>query len=340
MVVSSVEYLGGVLNMSANLAYVDISKRHSYQHLHGVMLVNFNRLASKLRLSHTEYRIMGILIGLWNKNTNNSFPSINYLTELCRMSKATIIKNLKQLEIKGLININKTQGKRNNYYLGTQIINFEPGFHAKPPTIPSCKTTHDKQIKNKTNKKISSINQTQILNDDAKKIFNHQLLVSWGVSSSKQLIKQYGQEKVQLAIQIVQEKKPNNYGAYLRTILKGSLENNYNNNDFKSNNPIDTMLKSKFWKHIPTKTLHRVKPDIGNHLFIKYNNNLQEVTFLDTGFTDCLSNFEPSNSNDIEAVNKTKPSKKKVLSDLLKRGHAKEAMILKKVWKIRDEINV
>lgn len=323
--------------MSANLACIDSSKRHSYQHLHGVMLVNLNKLASKERLSHTEYRIMGVLIGLWNKNTNKSFPSINYLSELCRMSKSTIIKTLKQLELKELIIINKKLGKRNNYYLSTQIMNINSGTHKKPETILSCETTHVyKQIKIKTDKKITSlVHQKNLNTDDAK--FINQILKSWGVCSSKQLIKQYGEKKIQSAIKIVQEKKPDNYGAYLRAILKVPLVIVENKKNLNSSIAINTMLQSKYWKHIPSNKTYMVKPDIGSHLFIKYNERLGEVTFLETGLTDVLTNFEPCKGININDIDKEKPSKQKVLSDMLKNGNTKEVMILKKVWKLKDD---
>lgn len=324
--------------MSANLTCIDNYKHHSYQHLHGVMLVNLNKMASEIRLSHTEYRIMGILIGLWNKNTNRSFPSINYLSELCRMSKSTIIKTLKQLEIKELIIINKKQGKRNNYYLSDHIMTLKPGTHAKPETVTSCETTHVyKQIKIKTDKKISSFMNTQTLKPNDAKFIN-QILKSWGVCSSKQLIRHYGEEKVKLAIQIVQKKAPRNYGAYLRTILKVPLVNSANRADLETNTVINTMLQTKYWRHIPSNKIYRVKPDIGSHLFIKYNEQLGEVTFLETGLTDILDNFEPCKEGIISDIDKGKPSKQKVLSDMLKNGNDKEVMILKKVWKLREAI--
>lgn len=94
---------------------------YSYQHLQGEMLVNFNRLASDLRLSHAEYRLMCVLIGFWNKNSKRAFPTIKMLSEISRMSNSTIIKGLNNLVKAGLIIIIKdNKFKRNNYYLNTK----------------------------------------------------------------------------------------------------------------------------------------------------------------------------------------------------------------------------
>ena len=63
--------------MSAVLTCLDLSKPHTYQHIHGTMLVNLNKIASEINLSHTEYRLMGVLIGLWNKEKGKIYYSIN-----------------------------------------------------------------------------------------------------------------------------------------------------------------------------------------------------------------------------------------------------------------------
>ncbi|MGD9580815.1 MAG: helix-turn-helix domain-containing protein [Vampirovibrionia bacterium] len=316
--------------MSTNLVYVAKDKNFSYQHLHGVMFVNLNKIASKERLSHSEYRIMGILIGLWNKNTNYSFPSINYLVEMCRMSKSTVINNLKNLESKGLIIVNKSKGKRNNYYFSNLILNYQENTKIVPPTIPSCSTKHDiKQIKIITNKKTSSLNN----NDDEINQLN-QKLNQWGVSSSNKIITQYGVNKVKLAIDLTIKQNPNNYGAYFRTIIQSNITPL--KQDLDKTNLINLMLMSKFWKHKPSNNVLRVKPDIGEHLYIKYNKDINTVIFLETGLTDILTNFEcVDNDFSLDNINK-KPSKKKVIEDITKSGNIKEAAILNQLWRFKQ----
>ncbi|MGD9581899.1 MAG: helix-turn-helix domain-containing protein, partial [Vampirovibrionia bacterium] len=93
-------------------------KSFTYQHLHGIMLYNLNIIACELKLTHTEYRLMGILIGYWNKQQGKSFPTIKILAKQSCMSNSTVLKSLKHLTELGLILIAK-DGKngRQNYYL-------------------------------------------------------------------------------------------------------------------------------------------------------------------------------------------------------------------------------
>lgn len=135
-------------------------KAYSYQHVMGLMLVNLNKLANKLNLSHSEYRLMANLIGLWNKNHNMAFPTIDYLAQNCCMGRSTIAMALKKLVRLNLLIVIRTSGKRNNYYFG-QILTGNTSPNVKPECDPPCRTAHDnKQIK------IKPKNRSLVSNDN------------------------------------------------------------------------------------------------------------------------------------------------------------------------------
>ncbi|MEW5819254.1 MAG: helix-turn-helix domain-containing protein [Cyanobacteriota bacterium] len=114
----------------------------TYQHIQGVMLLNLNLLSSKLPLSHQEYRLMGILIGLWNKNFLFAFPTTDYLAKYCKMSKSTINYCLLSLKNKGLLVVLKTKGKRNRYGFTNCLFEGLNKTHKKPGLSFSCSTGH------------------------------------------------------------------------------------------------------------------------------------------------------------------------------------------------------
>lgn len=127
---------------------------YSYQHIQGVMLVNLNKLAFELCLSHKTYRLLGLLISHWNITTQNAFPAIDYLARASCMSKTTIINSLDSLTNKGLLVIFKKKGGQNHYYFSQCFFQGlrKPFEKIKPETRTTCKTKHDnKQIKKKTN---------------------------------------------------------------------------------------------------------------------------------------------------------------------------------------------
>ena len=97
--------------MSTVLSYGNAGKSYSYQHLQGVMLSKLNKIASELNLSHSEYRIMGVLIGLWNMKKGMAFPTISYLAKTCHMGRSTIINALERLVEVHLLIVIRTKGK-------------------------------------------------------------------------------------------------------------------------------------------------------------------------------------------------------------------------------------
>lgn len=109
--------------MSVVLSCPKMGNKLSYQHLQGELLLRLNKLSTQLNLSNGEYRVMGVLIGLWNKKLGVAFPSITYLTEATCLSRSTIMRHLKSLKIKGLIMVLKTSGKTNKYVFGRILTN-------------------------------------------------------------------------------------------------------------------------------------------------------------------------------------------------------------------------
>ena len=51
------------------------------------------------------------------------------------------------------------------------------------------------------------------------------------------------------------------------------------------------MLKHKYWKHVPSGNVLKVKPDIGNHLLIRYYGKENMVEFIESGLIDNLNKF-------------------------------------------------
>lgn len=122
---------------------------YSYQHLQGIMLVNLNRLAAENKLTHSEFRIMAVLIGFWNKTRGRAFPNTRMLAKTCCMSNSTIIKGLKALTTRGFVIILKdSANKRQNYFINLQkFLNTDSSTSVTP-----LRSTHDmeqKEIKQK-----------------------------------------------------------------------------------------------------------------------------------------------------------------------------------------------
>lgn len=139
-------------------------KNYSYQHVQGLMLVRFNELAFELDLSHSEYRVMLTLIGLWNITCNMAYPTIEYLASNCQMSKVTVLKALNKLVETNLLIKLKQPGQRSKYYFSNLLLETASSTHVKPISRTACKTVHDsKHIKKKTDKNIAS---KKLSNDD------------------------------------------------------------------------------------------------------------------------------------------------------------------------------
>lgn len=303
--------------MAVNAGVFCIEKNYSYQHLQGIMLGNLNRLSSQVRLSHSDYRVMGTLIGLYNKCHAMAFPTIDQLTKYCCMGRTTILKSLNNLVSLNLLIIVKTPGKRNNYYFSNLILSDPGSPHVKPSSSLTCENTHDKQIKKETNKDKPSLennnnckNLSNQKNDDVIKINTIDLTKNSNNSNYKEALKylesinfhnpraiinKYGLKKTIQAIEIVKENKPNKPAGYLHSLLK--VEGELLSLDSKTNSRpseeplINQMVKHKFWIHKPSGKIFQVLPEIGTHLLIKYYKKEEMITFIESGFTDKLKNF-------------------------------------------------
>ncbi|MEW5821206.1 MAG: helix-turn-helix domain-containing protein [Cyanobacteriota bacterium] len=113
----------------------------SYQHIHGIMLFNLNKIAFERNLSNYEYRLLGVLITYWNKKQEKAFPTFDLLAKTCKMSKSTVVKTLDFLADKKLLVITKQKGSRNNYFFSS-ILFLNPGTHCKTKPSTSCKTSN------------------------------------------------------------------------------------------------------------------------------------------------------------------------------------------------------
>lgn len=333
MVCQAVHTYYGVLIMSANLYCIDFDKSYSYQHLHGLMLVELNKLSQEINLTHTQYRLMGVLIGLWNKELNKAFPTIDYLAKSCRMSKSTILKSITTLKEKNLILVVKqTKNKRNNYFLNTNLFLKKISTIRKPSNSTPCETTHDiKLIKIKTNKKRSLKN-----NDDINYQIIKNTLKKWHVINYQQIITHNKPAYLIELIEKVIKYNPQNPGAYFRILLSNSTNEVKVIN--KENLVLKRLLKTKYWKHIPSGEIIKIKPDVGNHLLFRYNKETNKVSFLENPLTDTLSQFESIENAEHsleKQINTKKPSKELILKDLIMQGDFKQAECLAKIWKIK-----
>lgn len=130
-----------------NLNIICDEKKYSYQHLQGIMLVNLNYIASELKLSHSEYRLLAVLIGYWNKEKRISFPKLENLSKTCRMSNSTIYKHLEKFKTLNLVIIVKS-GNKNNYYLNENKL-----LHGSKEIFTPCSTPMINKKENRTYKK-------------------------------------------------------------------------------------------------------------------------------------------------------------------------------------------
>lgn len=340
----------------------------TFQHLHGVMLTNLNHISVDLKLSHSEYHLMGVLIGYWNKQHGKSFPTMKMLAKYARMSNSTIIKCINSLTNKGLILVIK-DGKngRQQYYINLKKLlttnSNKSATKYSNPEVTTCSNAHeqtnrtkiiDKTIINKQ-KCFKQKAKANIKNDDV--IFSKtkksevkdsemigilESLLKWNYSNPEKSLEKYGKTKLKEAIEFVQLKNPENPGAYLRTILKfrgKDLELNKNSSKSEQQIPlIERMIRVKYWKHIPTGKIYKVCPDIGNHLLINYCSETKTVYFLDHDFFDTIENFEIVENKSITNIDpaelKIKPDKEEILLQLIRDNKAKEALQLSKLWHI------
>ena len=327
---------------------------YSYQHLHGMMLVNFNKMAFALNLNHTEYRVMGVLIGLWNKEQGKAFPTIEYLSKLCKMSKTTIIKSLEALVNYGLLIVLKQKGKRNNYYLSDRLLNDSGSTNRKPEHSTPWKTNHDnKQKKNKThieqkglcsknsnNNKIVEMNDIKNTNIRVKKETTLiKELDDLGFKDSKVIVKKFTPNKIEENLNFIKTKTPDNPGAYLRALLEaGGVKDNKTGQSITESNEdtyIKYLAKHPYWKHIPSGLVCKVRPNVGDHFLFRYDSQNNSVKLLDYDIEDKIENFAPSDKitfNFQESFKlDRKPTKLQLIEAVKKSDGAKNLGLISKI---------
>ena len=185
-------------------------------------------------------------------------------------------------------NLVTCQKNKNTCHFDTQIhakMSYEQNNHEQNNIY------HHKQLllKNKNN---------DVLNNnfvEYKKIILK--LEKWSFTGAKFAIKKYGLQKLKNLIEVVENKNPHNKGAYLRALLNtpGNISTDYEKSSSRpSEQPlIKRMLKHQYWKHIPSGQTLKVKPDIGEHLLIRYYSAENLIEFFENGLTDSLFNFKP-----------------------------------------------
>lgn len=278
---------------------------YTYQHIQGCMLLSLNKLASQFKLSHSEYRIMATLIGYWNKQQGKAYPTTRQLTKDCCLSNSTLKKGLDKLIALNLIIIVKdSKTRRQNYHINqNNFLTPDKNTHAttrKSPLATPCSSNHDKTNRTKLIDKTSK-NKTDDVYSKTKSLSDYKILLeklqTWGVTDAKKILAKNSLDKIKKLIQLTESRKPANTGAYFRSLLNlpGVILPDENKVDSKASKEpvINQMLKSKYWQHIPSGKKVQVKPDIGQHLLIKYHKAENMVTFLEIGLTDKIENFNP-----------------------------------------------
>lgn len=343
--------------MQVNLETPLSNNSSTYQHLHGIMLVNLNKLAYELKLSHSEYHLMGVLIGYWNKQQGKSYPTVKLLAQYARMSNSTVLTCLKRLTNLGLIMIVKdTKTNRQTYYVNQQkFLNVNDNSSVTHEVLQDntpCSNAHEQtnRIKHIRNKTFIKHSCSKNFNDDESILKTNtneykyvaEKLSQWHVHKADIIIKEHGISKLTEAIKLVEAHNPHNPGGYLRVILNNS-NISYLNKANKTtlpdiNTPIELMLKYKYWRHIPTQRIYIALPDVGSHILIRYNAKENKVTFIENDFTDRLDNFEPTQKEEYicqnaEQIN-NKPTREEIIKKLLEENKFEEAKALNNLWKM------
>jgi len=201
-------------------------------------------LFSKIKLSNSSKLVIIAMGNHYNPNKPDIFPSIKYLASQLGIGDRSVARAIVELKNAGLI-IYET--KNVNRYRFTNIFfeminmavvtcqNDKPD-HAKM-ACKHIRRTNNKQIHIKTNKLASENKQ---VNDD---ILNK--LSSWNYLGGQFIIKKHGREIITKLIELVESKKPDNKGAYLRKLLENPVNALKENNIELDNDRIKRLLEDK-----------------------------------------------------------------------------------------------
>ena len=300
----------------AKVAYNTTKERYTNYDL--LFCVYNTYIAQTFNLKPTTLSTLTCLCTYYNPSTGVVYPSIQTIAKKINAGKRSVSRSIDELINKGLI-LRTQKGTHNVYIFGNIFWEYikKPAQKSNQVTRQKIKNTcqngnliHAKmaceQNKHEQNNKYHHKDHlTHNKNDDD---FNNNFieykcvsskLEKWAFTGAKFAIKKYGLQKIKKLIELVENKNPVNKGAYLRTLLltpDGFIHEN-NKIDLKASESsmIESMLKYQYWKHIPSSKTLKVKPDIGQHLLIKYHKQENMVMFLENGLIDKLENFEPVN---------------------------------------------
>jgi len=288
---------------------------------------------------------MGVLIGYWNKKQGKSFPTVKLLSKQSRMSNSTVIKSLKHLTNSGLVLIVK-DGKngRQNYYINQQkFLNTKSNEKVTTGVTQKVIPCSNAYIYNKQNINIQKKPSFQIKSndDDVINISKNNNFINkldnLGFTDSQKIIDINGIIKIKKMFQILEQQNPDKPGAYLRALLNqkdniSHLKNNPCRSDCKTSD-ISKKLQAKYWKHIESGKIYQIRPDVGNHLLIKYFSDEKKVMILENAFIDSIDAFEVCENDLIQIDNTLSLTKEQRIKNLYDDGKFDEAKILQKIWK-------
>ena len=287
-------------------------KRHTYQHDQGCMLNRLYELS--LQLLHSEFRVMICIIHFWNKKRNVAFPSIETLSQACQMSRTTVIKSLNSLTKQGLLVVIKTSGRTNKYHISNLLLDSTStnttmtpvqilDYHEHIDYEQIDKTSYAKKIpveatgSKNDDVSLKTTNNIESINEYKNVIAK---LKRWNVYDAYKLIKCNGITKIKQCIEMTENKKPKNAGGYFRSLL--------NTNVLPSTN---RLMKNDLG----------IKPSEGN-LTVQQNSS------------SLMSNNSLEHCKKIQQINDPKPSKQKIIQQLLNEGKTEEAQTLRTLWKL------
>jgi len=209
-------------------AKTNLCTQNFYTNLDLLVLVYDSAIGTQFELKQTTINVLHALCRHYNHNKGVMYPACKTIASKINSTRETVNKAIKELNQKGLILIEKS--KKHNIYKFTDKFFSAVGEkkacrkskNITLEVVESRKISHKHNNNHEHYKLTSSCNTVDKEtnnNDDKlpKELFLK--LKSWSVSGINQLIKKYGLDRIEECIQEVESRKPNNYGAYLRSLL-------------------------------------------------------------------------------------------------------------------------
>lgn len=255
------------------------------------------------------------LIDCYNPKRDIVYPKQKTIANKLGISESSVKRAIKEIAKVGAI-VYETKCI-NHYKLTSKIFSLSKLTPNKvqKETLP-CVNLNPHEHTNKTNKKHihkerpKQSNQTYKQNDE---ILNK--LLSWNFSGADFILRKYGSETIEHLIKIVEDKKPNNNGAYLRKLLENPQNALKENKKELTNDKLERLIKDKS-SFINNKQLAEIQYNSYSTCHIKNEKTLSHLAELQIRY-----NF-PENYI-MKIINKDEKLKKQfnAITSRLKQGY-------------------